>query len=64
MEKRIICIDNKGLYLEYFAIAYNFEVKIKITNKKEDAQEYILEEIPKILQILEALGFHKAFAIE
>ena len=34
MEKRIVCIDNKGLYLEQFTIEYNFEVKIKITNKK------------------------------
>jgi len=64
MEKRIICIDNKELYLEQFTIEYNFEVSIKITNNKEDAQKYILEEVPKILQILEVLGFHNTFAIE
>ena len=64
MEKRIICIDNKELYLEQFTVEYDFEVKIKITNNKEDAQKYILEEVPKILQILEVLGFHNAFAIE
>lgn len=64
MEKRIICIDNKELYLEQFTIEYDFEVNIKITNSKEDAQKYILEEVPKILQILEVLGFHNTFAIE
>ena len=64
MEKRIVCIDNKGLYLEQFTIEYNFEVKIKITNKKEDAQEYVLEEVPKILQILGVLGFSNTFVIE
>ena len=64
MEKRIICIDNKELYLEEFTIEYNFKINIKITNNKEEAQKYILEEIPKILQILEALGFHNTFAIE
>lgn len=64
MEKRIICIDNKELYLEQFTIEYNFEVNIKITNNKEDAQKYILEEVPKILQILKVLGFHNTFAIE
>lgn len=64
MEKRIICIDNKELYLKHFTIEYDFEVNIKITNNKEDAQQYLLEEIPKILQILEVLGFHNTFAIE
>ena len=64
MEKRIICIDNKELYLEQFTIEYDFEVSIKITNNKEDAQRYILEEVPKILQILQVLGFHNTFAIE
>lgn len=64
MEKRIICIDNKELYLEQFTIEYDFEVSIKITNNKEDAQKYILEEVPKILQILQVLGFHNTFAIE
>jgi len=64
MEKRIICIDNKELYLEQFTIEYDFEVSIKITNNKKDAQKYILEEVPKILQILEVLGFHNTFAIE
>ena len=64
MEEKIICIDNKELYLEQFTIEYDFEVNIKITNNKKEAQKYILEEIPKILQILEVLGFHNTFTIE
>ena len=64
MNERIICIDDKNLYLKDLTVEYDFEVSIKITNKKEEARLYILEEVPRILQILEVLGFHNTFAIE
>ena len=64
MEKRIICIDSKGLYLKKFIIDYDFNADIQITNQKNDAELYSLEDVPKILQILEILGFYNTFAIE
>lgn len=64
MEEKVICIDDKNLYLKDLIIEYDFKVSIKVTNKKEEARLYILEEVPKILQILEVLGFHNTFAIE
>ncbi len=64
MEKRIICIDNKGLYLKKFIIDCDFDADIQITNQKDNAELYLLEDVPKILQILETLGFYNTFAIE
>lgn len=57
-------IKVNDLYLECINIRdeYYFDVEVRLTNKENSAKEYEVEDIPKILQILEIYGFKNCYA--
>ena len=62
--KKKIHINNSYLYLKEieFSGTNKFEIEIKLTNREDEANDYEIRDIPKILQILRILGFDNAFA--
>lgn len=52
-DERVIHIMSNYLYMEEFFIKDDFEIEIKITNRKEKAKHYLSTDVPKMLKTLE-----------
>ncbi len=58
---RRICV-NEVLYLKEFSIDNDFNINIVLTNYEKQGEQYPVENIEKILQILVILGFKNPVA--